>query len=129
MEDITTSKLYRTEMCKDGVYCKNKDACPHAHQKMDLRPVEEEAKKPQKSYETYKRVKTLKSGAFGKAILCEAESDLSKVVIKEIDIRGQDEQKRKETLKESKILEVLNHPNVVRFREVYKTRGGKLCIV
>ena len=28
-----------------------------------------------------------------------------------------------------KILEVLNHPNIVRFREVYKTKKGKLCIV
>lgn len=30
---------------------------------------------------------------------------------------------------EAKILEVLNHPNIVRFREVYKTKKGKLCIV
>ena len=27
------------------------------------------------------------------------------------------------------ILEVLSHPNIVRFREVYKTKKGKLCIV
>jgi len=33
------------------------------------------------------------------------------------------------TLKEAKILECLNHPNIVRFREVYKTKQGKLCIV
>jgi NIMA (never in mitosis gene a)-related kinase len=39
------------------------------------------------------------------------------------------EQERKETLQEAKILEVLNHPNIVRFREVYKTKKGKLCIV
>ena len=36
---------------------------------------------------------------------------------------------RKETLREAKILEVLNHPNIIRFREVYKTKKGKLCIV
>jgi NIMA (never in mitosis gene a)-related kinase len=40
---------------------------------------------------------------------------------------GEDE--RKETLREAKILEVLNHPNIVRFIEVYKTKKGKLCIV
>ena len=32
-------------------------------------------------------------------------------------------------MKEAKILEVMHHPNIVRFREVYKTKKGKLCIV
>lgn len=27
------------------------------------------------------------------------------------------------------MLEVLNHPNITRFLEVYKTKNGKLCIV
>ena len=40
-----------------------------------------------------------------------------------------DENERGETLREAKILEVLQHPNIVRFREVYKTKKGKLCIV
>jgi NIMA (never in mitosis gene a)-related kinase len=39
------------------------------------------------------------------------------------------DEERKETLREAKILEVLSHPNIVRFREVYKTKKGKLCIV
>lgn len=39
------------------------------------------------------------------------------------------EEERKETLREAKILEVLNHPNIIRFKEVYKTKKGKLCIV
>ena len=39
------------------------------------------------------------------------------------------EEERRETLNEAKILEVLSHPNIVRFREVYKTKKGKLCIV
>jgi len=41
-----------------------------------------------------------------------------------------DEARRKEAFREAKILEVLSrHPNIVRFREVYKTKQGKLCIV
>lgn len=36
---------------------------------------------------------------------------------------------KEETLRESKILEFLQHPNIVKFREVYKTKKGKLCIV
>jgi NIMA (never in mitosis gene a)-related kinase len=39
------------------------------------------------------------------------------------------EEERRETLREAKILEVLSHPNIIRFREVYKTKRGKLCIV
>jgi len=34
-----------------------------------------------------------------------------------------------ETLREAKILELLKHPNIVKFKEVYKTKKGKLCIV
>jgi NIMA (never in mitosis gene a)-related kinase len=40
---------------------------------------------------------------------------------------SQDDQRA--TFREAKILEVLNHPNIVRFREVYRTKAGQLCIV
>lgn len=39
------------------------------------------------------------------------------------------EEEKKETIKEARILEALRHPNIVRFREVYKTKKGRLCIV
>ncbi len=39
------------------------------------------------------------------------------------------EEEKKDTIKEAKILEVLNHPNIIRFKEVYKTKKGQLCIV
>jgi NIMA (never in mitosis gene a)-related kinase len=39
------------------------------------------------------------------------------------------EVERKETLQEARVLEALIHPNIVKFREVYKTKKGKLCIV
>jgi len=38
-----------------------------------------------------------------------------------------DEQKA--TFREAKILELLQHPCIVTFREVYKTKAGQLCIV
>lgn len=31
--------------------------------------------------------------------------------------------------KEAKIMQTLKHPNIINFREVYKTKKGKLCIV
>jgi len=39
------------------------------------------------------------------------------------------EKEKSDTLKEAKILEVMQHPNIIRFKEVYKTKKGKLCIV
>jgi len=32
-------------------------------------------------------------------------------------------------LREAKILELLNHPGIIHFKEVYKTTAGELCIV
>lgn len=39
------------------------------------------------------------------------------------------EEERRETIKEARILEALRHPNIIRFREVYKTKKLRLCIV
>jgi NIMA (never in mitosis gene a)-related kinase len=39
------------------------------------------------------------------------------------------DEEKKETLDEAKIMENLSHPNIIHFREVYKTKRGKLCIV
>lgn len=86
-------------------------------------------KKPAKQFETYKKISTLGTGSFGTAYLVECQSAKEYAVIKQIDIQNMSEEERKETLREAKILEVLNHPNIVRFREVYKTKKGKLCIV
>lgn len=52
-----------------------------------------------------------------------------KCVMKTIDITKMSEQEKKETVQESKILEALSHPNIVKFIEVFKTKKGKLCIV
>ena len=82
-----------------------------------------------KTYETYKKVNTLGVGSFGTAYLVQCQSDKALAVIKQIDISEMQDDERKETLKEAKILEVLYHSNITRFREVYKTKKGKLCIV
>ena len=58
---------------------------------------------------------------------CQSSKELA--VIKQVDIGKMSENEKQDTLKEAKILEALNHPNVIRFREVYKTKKGKLCIV
>ncbi len=84
---------------------------------------------PVAEYELYRRLKLLGEGSFGKAYLVECLSDGSLYVIKQVDLSKMSGQEKKDTLKEAKILEVLRHPNIVKFREVYKTKKGKLCIV
>lgn len=81
-------------------------------------------------YESYTKVKELGAGSFGKAFLVECQSDKSLAVIKQIDINAiKSEKERKQIEKEGKILEELNHINIIGFREVYKTKKGKICIV
>lgn len=46
-----------------------------------------------------------------------------------MDLNAMSKAEKEETIKEAKILELLNHPNIVKFREVYMTKKGKLCIV
>lgn len=43
-----------------------------------------------------------------------------------MDLNNMTEDEKKETIKEARILEALKHPNIVRFREVYKTKKGIL---
>ena len=38
-------------------------------------------------------------------------------------------QERKDVVQEAKILSALDHPNIVKFIEVYKTRSNKFHIV
>ena len=79
--------------------------------------------------EKYKKLRLLGEGSFGKAYLVKSENTGDLYVIKEIDITQMTEAERQETLKEAKILSSLAHPNIVSFKEAYKTKKGNLCIV
>jgi NIMA (never in mitosis gene a)-related kinase len=76
-----------------------------------------------------RHIKLLGEGSFGKAFLVQAETSKEMAVIKQMDLSKMSEAERRDTLIEAKILERLNHPNIIRFNEVYKTKKGKLCIV
>ena len=86
-----------------------------------------EDKQPQ--FEVYNKIRLLGEGSFGKAFLVECQSDKSLAVIKQIVISKMSEKERIETLREAQILQVFDHPNIVKFRESYKTKRGHLCIV
>ncbi|EGR29846.1 protein kinase domain protein [Ichthyophthirius multifiliis] len=80
-------------------------------------------------YELYKRIKLLGEGAFGKAYLVEDLQTHELLVQKQMDTKNMSQEEKKETQKEAKILQALNHPNIVKFKEVYTTKKGKLCII
>jgi NIMA (never in mitosis gene a)-related kinase len=46
-----------------------------------------------------------------------------------MDLSRMTEQERKETRQEARILEILKHPSIINFREVFTTVTNKLCIV
>ena len=83
----------------------------------------------EKGSERYKKLKLLGTGTYGKAYLSEVKNTHELIVIKEIDLTKMDEEERDEALKEVKIMEGLDHPNIIRFREVYRTKENILCIV
>lgn len=82
-----------------------------------------------KRAEQYKKIQTLGSGAYGTAFLVKGQTSGRQMVIKEIDLNEMEESDQKAALKEAKVMEMLNHPNIVRFYDVYKTKKKKLCIV
>jgi len=79
--------------------------------------------------EEYSRIRLLGEGSFGKAYLVHCKHSGDQAVIKEISINHMAEEEKKQAFKEAKIMEFLKHPNIIRFREVYKTKRGNLCLV
>ena len=68
---------------------------------------------------SYKIVKLLGEGSYGKAYLCTDRTDNSQCVIKQINIQNMTEKDKQDTLNEAKILEKLDHPNIIKFKEVF----------
>ncbi|CAG9334940.1 unnamed protein product [Blepharisma stoltei] len=79
--------------------------------------------------EGLKQIKLLGEGAFGKCYLCEKPDDKSKWVVKQIDISRMSPQEKKEAYHEAKVMSAFDHPNIIKFRDVYTTTNGKLNIV
>lgn len=74
-------------------------------------------------------IRTLGEGSFGKCYLVQSSTTQTLRVIKQIDLSSLSKQEQIEALREARVLEQLNHPNIIRFHEVYKTKHRKLCIV
>jgi NIMA (never in mitosis gene a)-related kinase len=76
----------------------------------------------------YKQLKLLGEGSFGKAFLVENLENRSLAVIKTIELTNMSEEEKQESIQEAKILENLNHPHIIRFREVFVEKKRGLCL-
>ena len=76
----------------------------------------------------YKVLHVLGEGSFGKAFLCQKESDCSLCVIKQILIEGMDKNEKADVLNESNILAKLDHQNIIKFYDVFESKKPKHMI-
>jgi len=76
----------------------------------------------------YRRLKLLGQGSFGKAFLARDLSNNDLVVMKQVQVEKMDAKARDTAVREAVALRRVQHPNVVRFREVF-VRSGWLCLV
>lgn len=79
--------------------------------------------------ENLKQIKLLGEGAFGKCYLCENTRDGSMWVVKQIDISKMTPQEKREAYHEAKVMSAFDHPNIIKFKDVYTTTNGRLNIV
>ena len=68
---------------------------------------------------SYKLIKLLGVGSFGKAYLCKNLQDNSPCVIKQIILDEMDNEERQDTLNEVIILKRLDHSNIIKFKDVF----------
>ena len=76
--------------------------------------------KPKKKVETYKIIETLGEGSYGKAILVKSNFPGNILyVMKSIKMINMTEELKNKTFGEVRIIQKLNHPNIIKFHEVF----------
>ena len=78
---------------------------------------------------TYSKVKTLKHSKVSMTFLVERKPLSKLVVLKEISANHLSEKEKWTHVVGTKIMETLNHPNIVNVIEVYKTKNQKIYVV
>ena len=77
---------------------------------------------------TYKVIEFLGEGSFGKAYLAQCDSDNNKYVIKQISLEGMSDEEKRDTFNEVVILKKLDHPNIIKLKEVFIQRKPKSAL-
>eukprot|EP00891_Asterochloris_glomerata_P003027 jgi/Astpho2/3027/e_gw1.00051.273.1_t len=74
-------------------------------------------------YVQYQEMEVLGEGAFGKALKCRRRRDNQMFVVKIMHESKMSEKAREEAKNEVKVLNSLNHPNIVKYYECYQERN------
>mmetsp|Transcript_11352 Transcript_11352/g.30995 ORF Transcript_11352/g.30995 Transcript_11352/m.30995 type:complete len:429 (-) Transcript_11352:35-1321(-) len=77
---------------------------------------------------SYRRLRLLGQGSFGKAFLARDLANNELCVMKQVRVEKMDAKARDTAVREAVALRRVHHPNVVRFRQVF-VRSGWLCLV
>ena len=75
--------------------------------------------------ETYKYIGLLGEGSYGKVYLVISNSTKKYYAMKTIEISQLNEEQKKEALQEAKILKKLDHPNIIKLKEVFIAKKPK----
>ena len=75
-----------------------------------------------KPKETYTALHFLGSGGFGEAYLVKSNKTLKNYVMKSINFELLTEENRKYTINEAFLLKKIDHPNIIKFKEVFEVK-------
>ena len=75
-----------------------------------------------KPKETYTALNFLGSGGFGEAYLVRSNKTLKNYVMKSINFELLTEENRKYTINEAFLLKKIDHPNIIKFKEVFEVK-------
>ena len=81
-----------------------------------------------KGSEPYNQLNKLGKGGFGTAWLVERQRDKKWLVIKKVSLKTLEEEDRRCAEQEARLLEKMDHPNIVAFVDAFK-KNDNLCIV
>jgi NIMA (never in mitosis gene a)-related kinase len=78
--------------------------------------------------EKYKRLRILGTGSFSKVFLVQDGETSEYFVVKQIEA-AMSSTERERALQEAALLRVLQHPNIVSYKEAFLTRSGHICLI
>ncbi len=67
----------------------------------------------------YKIIKLLGEGYLCKAYLAKSDNEEKQYVIKQVIMEEMNDQEKRETFNEAVVLKKLDHPNIIKFKEVF----------
>ena len=77
------------------------------------------------SEKTYKIIKQIGKGSYGIVYLCQNQKNKELCVVKSIDLSSLNEKEKEETINESKILQKLDHQNIIKFIDFFINKEKK----